>query len=122
VEWLKETLRGLSIASENASMKLFKAGSPLLLTHSGSRVLKESGLEEYIDGHRTELTRLAKINRLCLDPYQLQDRSFRFFAEVHFAPGFDRQLNEFAFSQGMSIQYLRRVGAIYFRDLVLGSP
>lgn len=121
VEWLKEALRSLSIASENATMKLFDARSPLSLTRAGSRVLKESGLEGYIDEHQGELTKLAKLHRHRLDPYQLQDRSFRLFADLAFAPEFEHHVNEFAFANGMSIQYLRRVGAIHFRDRVLTS-
>jgi len=121
VEWLKEALRGFTIASENASMKLFEARSPLSLTRAGSRILKESGLEGYIDEHQDELIKLTKLYRPHLDPNHLQDRSFRLFADVPFAPEFEQRVNEFAFANGISIQYLRRVGAIYFRDLVLAS-
>jgi hypothetical protein len=121
IEWLKEALRSLNIASENAAMKLFEARSPVSLSRAGSRILKESGLEAYIDEHQNELIKLAKLRRVYLNPYDLQACSFRLFAEVPFTSEFEHHVNEFAFAKGLSIQYLRRVGAIHFRDLLMAS-
>lgn len=120
VEWLQDALRSLKIASENGASKLFNTNSPISLTNRGRRVLKESGLRSYIDAHKPTLTARCKLDR-SLDPYERQSRSFRLFADVRFEPGFEQQLNEFAFANGLSADLLRRVGAIYFRDLTMAS-
>ena len=117
VEWLKEALRGLKISAENAATKLFDTGSPVSLTRAGQRVLNESGLKSYIDAHKDEL--IARCHGKPLsNPYQVQSRAFRLFADVAFDESFEHQLNDFAFANGMSADLMRRVGAIYFRDVV----
>jgi hypothetical protein len=121
VEWLTETLRGLKLSSENNSAKLFRVRSPISLTPAGRRVLILSGLKSYIDGHKDQL--IAQCRRKhSSDPYELQISAFRLFAGVVFGRAFEQQLNEFAFANGMSADLLRRVGAIYLRDIVNGSP
>lgn len=120
VEWLKEALRGLKISSENGVTKLFNAGSAVSLTRAGHRVLNLSGLKSYIDAHRDEL--VAQCQRKALpDRYEAQSCAFRLFAELAFDESFEHQLNDFAFANGTSADLLRRVGAIYFRDIAGGS-
>jgi hypothetical protein len=120
VEWLTETFRGLKIASENGSMKLFDTASPVSLTKVGWHVLKESGLESYIDTQEERLTAQCRRDPSS-DRYEVQSSAFRIFADWKFDRPFQRQLNEFAFANGMSSDLLRRVGAIYLRDLANGS-
>lgn len=116
VEWLTETFRGLKIASENSTAKLFGIGSPISLTADGERALSLSGLKSYIDAHKDRLT--AQCRQVSsLDPYEIQSAAFRTFATWKFEQPFEHQLNEFAFANGMSPDLLRRVGAIYLRDL-----
>jgi hypothetical protein len=117
VEWLTETFRGLKIASENGSMKLFDTASPVSLTTVGWHVLKESGLESYIDTHEGRLTAHCRQDPSS-DRYEIQSSAFNIFANWKFDRPFERQLNEFAFANGMSPDLLRRVGAVYLRDLI----
>jgi hypothetical protein len=117
VEWLTETFRGLKIASENGSMKLFDTASPVSLTTVGWHVLKESGLESYIDTHEERLTAHCRRDPSS-DRYEVQSSAFQIFADWKFDRPFERQLNEFAFANGMSPDLLRRVGAVYLRDLI----
>ena len=120
VEWLKEILRGLKINSENGAPRLFDASSPISLTRAGLGILKRSGLKSYIDAHREELVGRCHAKTLS-DPYKLQSCAFRLFADLAFDESFAQHLNEFAFANGMSADLLRRVGAIYFRDLAAGA-
>ena len=117
VEWLTEALRALKIASENSSAKLFSTRSPISLTRTGYQILNRSGLKSYIDIHRQRLA--TRCQRVSLsDPYEAQCRAFRLFADLAFEKPFERQLNEFAFANGMTNDILRRIGAIYFRDIL----
>ena len=115
VEWLIETVRGLKIGSENASSRLFKAGSPISLTPAGQRILRLSGMKSYIDAHADQLLKHLPANRPS-DTYEAQSRVFHLFATIELDASFGRHLNEFAFANGVSIDLLRRVAAIYFRD------
>lgn len=117
VEWLTDTFRGLKIASENGSAKLFGVGSPVSLTRSGEQVLRLSGLKSYIDAHKERLAALCRQDPPS-DRYEDQTSAFRVFADLQFERHFEHQLNEFAFANGMSPDLLRRVGAIYLRDLI----
>jgi hypothetical protein len=120
VEWLKETLRSLKIASENGAMRLFETRSPISLTKIGQRALDQSGLKAYIDAHRQELTRKCQRKRAS-DPYEVQLCAFRLLADLPIDASFEHQLNEFAFANGISADLLRRVGAIYLRDTAMSA-
>jgi hypothetical protein len=115
VDWLTETLRGLTIASENELIKLFNARSPVRLTRTGERLLSSSGLRSYIDAQKDRLDALSS-GTIASDPYERQSQAFRLLADLPFDPPFERQLKEFAYSHGISTDLLRRLGAIYFRD------
>lgn len=116
VEWLTETFRGLKIASENSSAKLFGIGSPVSLTREGEHVLSLSGLKSYIDTHEEQL--IAQCQRdPSSDRYEIQSFAFRILSDWKFERPFEHRINEFAFANGMSPDLLRRVGAIYLRDL-----
>src|ERR1700722_10784683 len=119
VQWLTDVVRDLTIRAENISTKLFAASSPVSLTFAGQRHLEESGLRSYIDRRKDELVgRLRGIPRF--DVYRVQDAAFRLFAQIRFDDPFDRRLNKFAFESGISTDLLRRLGAIYLRDLAAG--
>jgi len=117
VEWLTETFRGLKIASENSTAKLFETHSPIALTQAGEDILFESGLKSYIDERRERLTSKCRSRRI-LDRYQVQVSTSRLFAKLKLEQSFEHHLNEFAFSHGLSQDLLREVGAIYLRDLI----
>jgi hypothetical protein len=117
-DWLSEALRELTIKAENISAKLFDTESPVSLTRAGRRSLEESGLKSYIDIRKRDL--VEQLRGLApFDVYGLQEASFRFLARATFEDGFARRLQKFAFENGMSIDLLRRVGAIYLRDIAL---
>lgn len=120
VEWLTETFRGLKIASENSAAKLFETASPISLTQRGERILRLSGLKSYIDDHAEQLSKLLQGDHTS-DLYEAQNRAFQLFATLKLDRSFERRLNAFAFSNGVSTDLLRRVGAIYFRDAAHAS-
>jgi hypothetical protein len=117
VEWLTETFRGLKIASENSTAKLFETRSPIALTQAGEHILSQSGLKSYIDARRKRLTSKCRSRRI-LDRYQAQVSASRLFAKLKLEQSFEHHLNEFAFSHGLSQDLLREVGAVYLRDVI----
>ena len=54
------------------------------------------------------------------DPYKFKPPHSG-FSLIGTRSAFQHHLNEFAFANGMSADLLRRVGAIYFRDIVAGT-
>jgi hypothetical protein len=120
VDWLKETISELLINAENISTKLFKNDSPISLTAAGYHVLQRSGLKSYVDTKRRIL--LSTLNRKnTADPYELQRRAFRLFATLSFEDLVAQHLNNFAFANGISPVLLRRIAAIYLRDIATRS-
>jgi hypothetical protein len=118
VEWLTDTVRDLTIRTENISERAFESGSPVSLTATGEQLLHDSGLKSYIDHRRDELT--AQIHaRAPFDLYTVQESAFRLFDHMSLDDLFARQLNKFAYRRGTSIELLRRVGAIYLRDIAI---
>ncbi len=116
VEWLSDTVRELIIRAENVSSKLFGAGSPISLTAAGYRHLEQSGLKSYIDRRKDTLVRQLRA-KAPFDRYRVQDFAFRLMARIPFDDTFGRRLNAFAFEHGVSTDLLRRVAAIYLRDI-----
>lgn len=118
--WLKEMVTELLLDSENRRTRVYEANSPISLTPTGYQLLQRSGLKSYIESREgTLLSRLgAKAKH---DPYELQRRAFRLFDELPFEEIVSRHLNRFAFENGVSTGLLRRVGAIYLRDLAARS-
>jgi hypothetical protein len=117
VQWLSEAVRDLTIKAENISSKLFQNGSPLSLTFVGQLHLEHSGLKSYIERHKEELVRQLRGSSR-FDLYRIQDAAFRLLAHIPFDPAFERRLRKFAFDRGISTDLLRRLGAIYLRDVV----
>jgi hypothetical protein len=117
-DWLADAVRDLTIKVENASAKAFEIGSPISLTATGEQLLRDSGLKSYIDHRRDELT--ARLRALApLDLYTVQETAFRLFDRIYLEDSFARHLNKFAYRNGASIALLRRVGAIYLRDIAV---
>ncbi len=118
VEWLSDAVRDLTIRAENIPSKLFKTGSPVSLTAAGYRHLeqKQSGLKSYIDRRKDVLVWQLRASAP-FDRYRVQNSAFRLLAHIRFDDAFGRQLNAFAFDRGISTDLLRRVAAIYLRDI-----
>jgi hypothetical protein len=120
VGWLRDTISQLLIDAENVRTKLFKNGSPVALTATGYHVLQRSGLKSYIDAKRQTL--LSSLNAGSkTDPYELQCRAFRLLADLAFEDIVTHHLNTYAFANGISTDLLRRIGAIYLRDIAVES-
>lgn len=117
-EWLADTVRDLTIKAENISARAIDTRSPISLAQTGEQLLRDSGLKSYIDRRRDELTQQLRA-RAPLDLYSIQEGAFRFFHRAHLDPTFTRQLNKYDFRTGTSVDLLRRVGAIYLRDLTI---
>lgn len=118
--WLKEIVTELLIDSENQQTKLFNSRPSISLTTKGYHALARSGLRSYIGANRKHL--LSQFGNVTnSDPYELQRRAFHLFADLSFDDPVARHLNEFAFANGISTILLRRVGAIYLRDIVAQS-
>ena len=120
VAWLKDTVNELSLVSENHRTKLFRNSSPVTLTPTGYNLLRDSGLKSYIDARIQKLLSALKAPTLS-DQYDLQRRTFHLVADLPFGDVVERHLNNFAFTNGISMDLLRRVGAIYLRDIAIGS-
>lgn len=119
VGWLKETIAELAINAENVSAKLFKNGSPVSLTATGYHVLQRSGLKSYVETKRATLLAALKLRRSG-NPYEIERRAFRLLADLPFEAIVGEHLNNYAFKNGVSMNILRRVGAIYLRDIAVG--
>lgn len=117
-DWLAGGLRDLAIKVENVSAKAFEAGSPISLTATGERLLRDSGFKSYIDRRRDELSVQLPLSAP-LDPYAIQESTFRLLDRIPLDDSFARSLNKFAFRTGSSVALLRRVGAIYLRDITM---
>ena len=120
VGWLKETISELVINAENVRTKLFQNGSPVSLTAAGYHTLQRSGLKSYIDAKKRPLLRALSLGTVS-DTYELQRRTFRLLAELPFEDVVAQHLNSFAFNHGIDPSILRRIGAIYLRDIAAGS-
>jgi hypothetical protein len=116
VSWLKEAISELLINAENLRTKVFQNGSPVSLTPAGYHVLQRSGLRSYVDTRKRTLLALLNAGAPS-DPYELQRHAFRLLAELSFEDIVAYHLNNFAFANGISPDLLRRIAAIYLRDI-----
>src|SRR6266446_161944 len=117
-DWLADAARDLTIKVENVSAKACEIGSPISLTATGEQLLRDSGLKSYIDHRRDNLTAQLRA-RAPFDLYTVQESAFRLFDRISLDDLFARHLNKFAYRNGTSTDLLRRVGAIYLRDIAV---
>lgn len=118
LDWLSGAVRDLTVRLENVSTKAFELRSPISLTATGEQLLRDTGLKSYIDRHRVDLT-IQLEAKAPLDLYTIQQSAFRLFDNISLDESFAHSLNKFAFRHGMSVDLLRRVGAIYLRDITV---
>ena len=97
----------------------FTGRSPIALLEKGKLILAGSGLKDYIDSNKTALLERCQIKNSTSNPYDVQDAAFKFFDHVDLPANFEDRLKTFAYGHGVSIEMVRRVGGIYFRDLCL---
>lgn len=120
MEWIKRTLNELKIAVDNANgpKAAFGVGSPVDLKPVGLEWLVDSGLKAYIDENKQQLLDLCKETR-STNLYELERYIFDLFDRYRFPAGLYIRLNRFVFEKGTSMALIRRVGAIYLRNLSL---
>jgi hypothetical protein len=97
----------------------FTGRSPIALLEKGELILAGSGLKDYIDSNKAALFERCRIKNDINNPYDIQNVAFKFFDHVEFPMNLENRLKTFAYGRGISMEVIRRVGAIYFRDLCL---
>lgn len=103
---------------DNVRSSAYSSHSPIQLTENGKRFLNDSGFKEYIDTHVEELMERCP-DKEETNPYEIQEFIFDMFGVYDFGEQMDDQLKTYAFNNGISMEMLRRVGAIYFRDIYM---
>lgn len=106
---------------EGKAAGFFDNHSPITLTESGRRHLEQSGLKSYIDEHKDELMKACDHDKTMQTPYDVQQVAFAFFDSYDFPQDVERKLKTYIYEQGASMDSLRRIGGIYFRDLCLAA-
>jgi hypothetical protein len=120
MEWVKEILRDLKVTADNVANPAFGSKSPVNLNPTGEKWLIESGLKEYLDIHKTDLIKTCE-EKKATNPYEVQEYIFKLFDTLKFESSFDDKLKKFAFEKGSTMNIVRRVGAIYFRNVCLSE-
>lgn len=106
---------------EGKTDNMFKANSPVKLTPKGAKALEESGLKDFIDENTDQLLEACEVNDSFTTPYDVQESVFSFFDAFDFPEDVENKLKNYAFNQGTSMDVMRRVGALYFRDICLSK-
>lgn len=96
----------------------FGAASPISLKPIGKKALEESGFSKWIDDNKNELLAKCRSTNSMSNPYDIQEAAFKFFDQLDFGD-FESKLKETAYQYGWSIETMRRIGGIYFRDVCL---
>lgn len=116
INWIKESITKLEGRIDNA----FASSSPVKLLPKGIEVLEKSGLKEYIDMRKDELIAYCKSTKNLTNQYDIQESAFECFDKLDFGE-FESNLKEAAYQYGLNIQTIRRIGGIYFRDILLSE-
>jgi hypothetical protein len=117
VSWIKDSITKLEGRMDNA----FASGSPVKLLSKGVEILNESGMKDYIESRKKDLVEKCEFNKKGLtNQYDIQEKSFECFDKLDFG-SFNEKLKETSFKYGMSIETIRRIGGIYFRDILLSE-
>ena len=113
ITWIKESITKLEGRMDNT----FASASPVKLLPKGVEILNSSGIKEYIDRNKEHL--ITKCNFTGLkNQYDIQEKAFECFSTINFGD-FEDKIKESAFKFGMSLETIRRIGGIYFRDILL---
>jgi hypothetical protein len=96
----------------------FANASPVSLKPDGQKALEESGFKKWIDGNSAQLMQECKSGNILTNQYDIQEAVFKLFEKINLGE-FESRLKEAAFKYGWSEEVMRRVGAIYFRDICL---
>ncbi len=96
----------------------FAGASPVALLPKGQLVLVDSGLKKYIDDHKDQMLDNCKSKNTMTNQYDIQEAVFALFDNLDFG-NFELKLKEAAFKHGVTLDTIRRIGGIYFRDICL---
>ncbi|OHA70732.1 MAG: hypothetical protein A3F15_00125 [Candidatus Wildermuthbacteria bacterium RIFCSPHIGHO2_12_FULL_40_12] len=99
----------------------FSGTSPLSLLPKGQIIIEDSGLRKYIDENKDKLLSQCKQKSSMTNPYDIQESAFKFFDSLEFENEFESTLKSSAFKHGVSLDTIRRIGGIYFRDICLNA-
>lgn len=122
MKWLRDSFRDLradlKVERDNEQAQVFATQSPAMLTDKGKKLLEESGLKNYIDENKENFMDACS-EKTDATAYEVQEHIFDLFGEHVFPEDLDRQLKEKAYEEGIGVELIRRIGAIYLRDLCL---
>lgn len=119
IETLLETLDKRLTGIEGKSAGIFQAMSPVSLTALGTKLLEDSFIKSYVDSHLAKLEKLVLESCHSKTAYDIQNSAFNLLAAYEFDTNTEEKLKDFVFQQGVEMNILRRVGAIYLRDILL---
>ncbi len=120
MDWVKDILNDLKVSVDNVNIQVFGNKSPINLTEVGEAWLRESGFKEYLDANKSVLMKGCE-EKKGMNPYEVQRHVFKMFEDLRLDPAFEDRLKKFAFEKGSNMSTVRRVGAIYFRNLCLSE-
>lgn len=106
---------------EGKNAGLYQAQSPISLTDQGREYLYKSGLRDFVDENKDGLMQQVEHEQTMQSPYDVQQIAFEFFDELDLPDSVEKRAKTFAFNHGISMDSLRRIGGIYFRDLCLAE-
>ncbi len=115
IEGIVERLKNLEMKNTGTA----STSSPIKLLEKGERILNESGLKKFIDDNKEKFLNDCKSSCNINTAYDVQTISFDFFDKLKFENNFEKKLKEIAFKEGLSVDIIRRIGGIYFRDVCL---
>lgn len=118
MDWVKDAIKELKVNADNISNPAFGSHSPISLNAMGEAWLVESGMQEFIDNKQAELLQSCEEKR-STNPYEVQKHVFKMFDVLPIEPAYDDRIKKFAFEKGTTMEVMRRVGAIYFRNICL---
>jgi hypothetical protein len=118
--WIKNILKSMKINLDNKDVGAFAAQSPISLTEVGRKFLNESSIKEYVDSSISSLVQRCEAKKTA-NPYEVQQHIFNLFSSIEFPKEVDDKIKKYAFEKGIGSDIIRRVGAIYFRDICLDN-
>lgn len=110
----------MKVSTDNATApkQAFGQGAPIDLKPTGEEWLRDSGMKAYIDQKKESLMNQCG-EKKDTNPYEVQKHIFALFDTMPLPADIDDTIKKFAFEKGTSMGIMRRVGAIYLRNLCL---
>ncbi len=122
IDWLKDAVKDLAndskVGRDNKRLNVIGNASPLRLLDKGVFVLKESGMQTWVDGNTDFLEK--QCGDFCnTSAYEIQEQIFDLFDNLKLDADVDKKFKDYAYKEGMNVETIYRIGAIYFRDICL---